>query len=141
MNHVINYKKYDGGWRCYCGSRVGPSLSVSVIHLLTSLRAAEAARPAYKLYSVFRFSHVTTLHCLVFVKLASISTRLVVTTFCTQPVFSLTTILLLTSEQKVPSQEIDPFATVWTSLVFRPFIQIFSSFLIHFTPNGVGVVP
>ncbi len=39
------------------------------------LRAAEAAHPAYKLYYVFRFSHVTTLNRLVFDKLASISTR------------------------------------------------------------------
>jgi hypothetical protein len=47
MNRVIKYEKYDGSWRCYCGSRVCPSLSVSVIHLLTSPLAAEAARPAY----------------------------------------------------------------------------------------------
>ncbi len=40
-----------------------------MIHLLTSLLPAEAARPAYKLYPVFRFSHVTTLNRLVFVKL------------------------------------------------------------------------
>ncbi len=39
-------------------------------------------------------------------------------------VFCLTTILWLTSERKVPSQEIDHFATqVSTSLVFRPLIQ------------------
>ncbi len=44
-------------------------------YLLTSLLASEAARPANKLYSVFRFSYVTTLNRLVFDKLASISTR------------------------------------------------------------------
>jgi hypothetical protein len=37
----------DPAWGCYCGSRVSPGLSVSVIHLLTSLQAAEAARPVY----------------------------------------------------------------------------------------------
>ena len=73
--YIHEYTMYihRSGWRCYCGSRVCQGLSVSVIHLLTSLQASEAARPAYKLYSVFSFSHVTTLNRLVFVKLPTIS--------------------------------------------------------------------
>ncbi len=39
--------RQTGAQGCYCGSRVCPGLSVSVIHIPTCLRAAAAARPKY----------------------------------------------------------------------------------------------